>query len=183
MNSVKPELQAENSGCLKPILIRKDNGDGNNNRNQPKKRVTFKQCVEYLPDIEDTEMDEMYLVNFLLYSNYLFNFNFNYIFAILADERGRWSIIPRKITRNQICRTEKDVKFSSFFYFTIVLKYECVSWWRNPQVSKPFDSFTILPESKRSTTNLAGSWKCSYLSDDDIWHPSIPTILQVFITF
>lgn len=45
MNSIKPEQQANNSDYLKPILIRKDNGDGKNDSNQPKKRVTFKQCV------------------------------------------------------------------------------------------------------------------------------------------
>ncbi|KAL7736460.1 hypothetical protein ACLKA6_019662 [Drosophila palustris] len=61
MNSVKPKVQVDNSDNLKPILIRKDNGDGKSNRNQPKKRVTFKQCVEYLPDSSDIEMDEMYL--------------------------------------------------------------------------------------------------------------------------
>lgn len=59
MNSINPELQKSNSTYMKPILIRKDNGDDKNVKNQPKRRVTFSPFVEYVPNYQDMKKDQL----------------------------------------------------------------------------------------------------------------------------
>jgi len=60
MNSINSEPQESNSFYIRPILIRKDNGDDKNVKNQPKRRVTFSPFVEYVPDYQDMKMDVRY---------------------------------------------------------------------------------------------------------------------------